>query len=239
MNKSKILIGLVLIIYVLSLLFQFSDYNGIANSLKSLIIPIITLLYFLSVKRKSLFFSLFLVFYAVSDLLMFLEPYVSNQVNYYLGNSLYILAYSFLLLEVCKSVCVFHVIKNYKIHLIVLTVLNIYIIYVLNVIVNPYVEKTNEFYVEIVYNLVMLLVLSLTLVNYFYRDNVKSLYLFLGALCIVFGEVIWVAYIYISASTFLNIISTSLLLLSFYFFYEQSKLFYEEVDKEVNVLINE
>ena len=88
-------------------------------------------------------------------------------------------------------------------------------------------------------DLVMLLVLSLTLVNYFYRDNVKSLYLFLGALCIVFGEVIWVAYIYISASTFLNIISTSLYALSFYFFYEQSKLFYEEIEEEVNVLINE
>jgi hypothetical protein len=238
MYKSKILMGLVLIVYVLSVLFQFGNDSSIANSLKSFIIPIFTLLYFVTVKKKSLFFLLFLVLYAVSDLLLFIAPYISNKVNYYMGNSLYILAYTFLLLEVCKSVCVLYVLKNYKIHLLVLTILNIYIIYVLHVIVAPYVAKTNEFYVELVYNIVMLLVLSLTLVNYFYRDNVKSLYLFLGAMCIVFSEVIWIAYGYISASTFLNIVSTSLYMLSFYFFYIQSKLVYEEREEEVEILIN-
>ena len=238
MYKSKILMGLVLIVYVLSVLFQFVNNSGLSSSLKSFIIPIITLLYFVTVKKKSLFFLLFLVLYSISDLLFFIAPYVSNKVNYYIGNSLNILAYTFLLFEVCKSVCVLHVIKNYKIHLLVLTILNIYIIYVLHVIVDPYVAKTNEFYVEIVYNVVMLLVLSLTLINYFYRDNVKSLYLFLGALCIVFSEVIWVAYIYISASTFLNIISTTLYMLSFYFFYIQSKLLYEDSEEEIEMLIS-
>ncbi len=108
----------------------------------------------------------------------------------------------------------------------------------LHVIVDPRLGNTNEFYVEIVYNVVMLLVLSLTLVNYFYRDNIKSLYLFLGSMCIVFSEVIWVAYIYISASTFLNIISTTLYMLSFYFFYIQSKLVYEDREEEVEMLVN-
>lgn len=238
MYKSKILMSLVLIVYVLSVLFQFGTDSGISNSLKSFIIPIFTLLYFVTIKQKSLYFLLFLVLYSLSDLLVFIGPYVSYKVNYYIGNSLYILAYTFLLLEVCKSVCVLHVIKNYKIHLLILSILNIYIIYVLHVIVDPYVAKTNEFYVEIVYNVVMLLALSLTLVNYFYRDNVKSLYLFLGAMCIVFSEVIWVAYIYISASTFLNIISTTLYMLSFYFFYLQSKLVYEEREEEVEMLVN-
>lgn len=238
MNKSKILIGALLIVYIFYVILQLGNETVIANYLKSLILPIVTLLYFLTVKKKSLFFLLFLVVYAISDLLSFIEPYVSYKVNYYLGNSLYIISYSFLVLEICKSVCVLYIIKNFKVHLFVLTVLNIYIIYVLQVIVNPFVGATNQFYVEIVYNLVMLMTLSLALVNYFYRDNLKSLYLFLGSLCIVFSEVIWVAYIYLSASTFLNIISISLFVLSFYFFYAQSNLSNRKRAESADVLMN-
>ena len=238
MGKSKFLLGVAAIIFALYVYFQFQNEIVVSNVLRIFILPTITLLYFLTVKRKSLYFTLFLVLNATSDLLMLVEPYVSNNVNYYLGNSLYILSYSFLLLEVCKSVCVFHVIKNFKIHIIVLTILNIYIIYVLHVIVDPRLGQTNQLYIEIVYNVVMLLALSLALVNYFYRDNVKSLYLFLGAMCLVFSEVIWVAYIYISASIFLNILSTSLYVIAFYFFYRQSQLFNTNRSEEMSVLID-
>ena len=239
MYKSKILVGLVLLIYILSVLFQYGGESIIANSLKSFILPIITVLYFLTVKSKTLFFSLFLVIYSFSDLMIFVEPYIPSNVDYYLGNSLYILAYTFLFIEVCKSVSIFYILRHYKIHLFILTILNIYIIYVLLVIVNPYILKTNQYYMELTYNIIMLLVLSLTLINYFYRDNVKSLYLFLGALCIVFGEVIWVAYIYISERDLLNILSSALYILSFYFFYRQSELFYEDrKEEEVSMLIN-
>ncbi|MEN3322448.1 hypothetical protein VP395_01795 [Mariniflexile soesokkakense] len=224
MNKSKALAILALLLYILSVVFQFSDEDVIANALKSIILPVVTLLYFVTVKKKSLFFTLFLVLFSVSDLMFFLTPYVSNNIDYFLGNSLYILAYGFLVVEVSKSISLFHVIRNYKIHLLVLTILNIYIIHVLQVIVDPFVAKTNEYYVELIYNIVMLLLLSVALVNYFYKDNVKSLYMFLGALCIVFGEVIWVAYTYISERHFLSVVYITLYVSAFYFFYRQSRI---------------
>lgn len=236
MYKSKVLVGLVILVYMLSVLFQFGGNDIIANALKSFILPVITLMYFLNVKNKTLFFTLFLVLYSISDLLLFLKPYVSNHVDYYLGNSLYILSYICLLIEISKSVSVLHVIRHYKIHVLVLTILNIYIVYVLQVIVDPYVAKTNEYYVELVYNIVMLMLLSVSLVNYFYKDNVKSLYLFLGALCIVFGEVIWVAYNYISERNLLNVVYITLFILAFYFFFKQSEIIYDEND-EANMLV--
>jgi hypothetical protein len=236
MDKSKFLLGVVAIVYALYVYFQLQNEIVVSNALRSFILPTIALLYFLTVKRKSLYFTLFLVIYAVSDLLMVFEPYISNKVNYYLGNSLYIIAYSCLLLEVCKSVCVFRVVKNFKIHIIVLSILNVYILYVLHVIVDPRLGDTNQLYIEIVYNVVMLLALSLALVNYFYRDNVKSLYVFLGSMCLVFSEVIWVAYIYISASIFLNILSTSLYVIAFYFFYRQAQLFNSSRSEEMSIL---
>lgn len=238
MNKSKALGVFVLLLYILSVSFQFSGKSDIANGLKSIILPIVTLLYFISVKKKSILFTLFLILYSISDLMFFLTPYISYHVDYYLGNSLYILAYGFLVIAICKSISLIHVLRHYKIHLLVLTFLNIYIAYVLQVIVDPFVAKTNEYYVEIVYNIVMLLLLSVALLNYFYKDNVKALFLFLGALCIVFAEVIWVAYTYISERHLLNVASTTLYVLSYYFFYKQSKMKQDSKGEEMNMLAN-
>lgn len=235
MYKSKALMVLALLLYVISVMFQFRGKDDIANSLKSVILPVITLLYFVTVKKKALLFTLFLVLFSVSELLIFIMNLIPYVVYYYLGNSLYILAYIFLIIEIFRSISLVHILKNYKIHLIVLIFLNVYIVYVLQVIVNPYVNKTNEYYVELVYNIIMLSLMSVSLLNYFYRDNVKSLYLFLAALCIVFGEVVWVAYTYISARNLLLVISTTLYILSFYFFYKQSNLSYDDKKDEITM----
>lgn len=238
MNKSKALLILALFLFVLSVSFQYSDESAIATALKSVILPVVTLFYFITVKKKSLFFTLFLLLFSTSELMVFIRPYVSYNVDYFLGNSLYILAYGFLIIEISKSISLYHVLRHYKIHLLVLTILNIYIIHVLQVIVDPFVAKSNEYYVELIYNIVMLLLLSVALLNYFYKDNVKALYLFIGALCIVFAEVIWVAYTYISERHLLNIVSTSLYVLAYYFFYKQSKIEQEVRQEESDMLVN-
>ncbi|MBD0832623.1 hypothetical protein [Aestuariibaculum sediminum] len=231
MFKLKIIEGLVMIIYILSVLFQFTGHEHLAYYSSSLIIPVITIVYFLRVDRKSLFFSLFLVCFSISDLLVFLEDIQGyNKIDYFLGNGLYILSYIFLILEICKSLNFKYVIKNYIIHLLVLTVLSVYIVFALQNTVVPYVSAANEYCIELIYNIVLLTMLSFALLGYFYKDNVKALYLFLGVLCVVFAEVIWVAYTYISERNLLNVLSTTLYLIGFYFFYKQSKLLEEQLD---------
>src|SRR5690606_27794650 len=113
-----------LLLFILSVSFQFSDESVIAIALKSVILPLVTFFYFITVKKKSLFFTLFLVLFSVSELMVFITPYVSYIVDYFLGNSLYILAYSFLIIEISKSISLYHVLRHYKIHLLVLTILN-------------------------------------------------------------------------------------------------------------------
>jgi hypothetical protein len=109
-------------------------------------------------------------------------------------------------------------------HIVILSALNIYIVYVLLKIVNPYLGFSMEFVVELLYDIVMLLILSASLLNYFYKDNQKSLLLFVGSLCIVFSEVIIIAYMYISEKNLLIFSSSILSILAFYFFYFQSTL---------------
>ncbi|MFB9057892.1 hypothetical protein ACFFU9_14190 [Mariniflexile ostreae] len=113
-------------------------------------------------------------------------------------------------------------------HIAVLSALNIYIIYVLQIIINPYIvdseEYVPEYFVELIYNIVMLLVLSLSLINYFYMDNKKALLLFIASLCIVFSEVFNIAYLYVTETNMLNSISSALAILAFFFYYQQSGL---------------
>ncbi|WP_345278132.1 hypothetical protein [Litoribaculum gwangyangense] len=248
MNKSKILVGCVLSLYVLFAFFEAIGQYTIAFHLDSLIIPLITLIYILFVKNKSRLFLLFLLFYSISDifgivtdnLLYYYVPYkegfILYEYDYYIGTGLYIMAYIFLFIKIAYSLSLPYVFKNYKIHLVVLTILNIYLIYVLQLIVEPHLSYKHEFGFELIYNLIMLLVLSASLINFFYRDNKKSLYLFIGSLCIVFSEVLDIAYIYITQRSLINFLGTTLALGAFYFYFQQSKLLYES-NGEKNYMI--
>ena len=233
MKKSNLLIGFVLFLCMVYAIFQFIDYGSISTMASALIIPSIALMYFMNVKQKSLYFTLFLGFYSLSELLVFISPFIPIEVDYYLGNTLYILAYVCLIYEILKSMKFKLVVQNYYIHLIVLTALSSYVVYVLLKIVSPLLIGT-EFLMEFVYNFITLLLLSVALINYMYRDTKKSLLMFFGSLCIVFSEVIQVAYFYISDKNILNFTYTILLVISFFFFYEQSKI----KTKEGCILVN-
>ncbi|MEC3907673.1 hypothetical protein VOI54_11640 [Tamlana sp. 2201CG12-4] len=234
MPKSKVLAGIVVVLYILFVVFEFSNNNDVAIFFNALLIPVITICYILSIKRKNIFFLLFLICYSISDILgattHYMLYYVFNhedyqiyyEYDYYVGNILYILSYLFLLIRVLNTISLHHVIRNFKIHILVLSGLNVYLIYVLLIIVEPNLEYKNEYYIELIYNIVTLLLLSSALLNYIYRDNKKSLYLFLGSLFIVFSEVLDVAYIYIDQKSLLSVLAATLAMGAFYFYYKQT-----------------
>ncbi|GGK15195.1 hypothetical protein GCM10007962_06740 [Yeosuana aromativorans] len=233
MNKSKVLVGIILLVYLAFIVSQFSNHHYLATVFDALILPLITITYFIGDHKKQVLFIVFLLAYSISDLMVLIVDHIPYELYYYIGNGLYILAYLTLLVKVLKSLSFLEIIKNFKLHLIVLIGLNVYIAYVLQVIVNPYVSMTNEYFVEIIYNVSMLLLLSASLLAYFYKDNKKSLFMFLGSLSIVFSEVIGVAYMYVAQQNLLNFISTTLTILAFYFFCKQTKLSNEEVNQFV------
>lgn len=230
MDKSKILGASIAIIYILFVVYLFNGQFSVAYTISSLLCPFIALMYFLSVKRKTIPFMLFLVLYSISDLLALFRQYMPDDGDYYVGNTLYILAYGSLVFEICRTVCVLKVLKNFKFHMVVLLALNIYIIYVLHAMVEPFVAFTNEFFIELVYNIIILMLLSLSLLNYFYKDTRKSLYMFIGALCIVFAEVIATAFWYLSnREMVLNFFSVTLYLVAFIFFFKQAKIRHKQI----------
>ncbi|GAA4238046.1 hypothetical protein GCM10022291_27000 [Postechiella marina] len=231
MLKIKALIGLVLFLFVGYSFYEFTDNDTMAFYLDGFIIPVIALIYLLSVRNKETYFVIFLACFTLADFIGMTVFFITNKeldwldnLEYYVGNTLYILGYIAFSIKICKSLDFKYVLKHHKMHLSVLTVLGTYLIYVVQVIVKPNLKVNADFYLELVYNVVTFTLLSIALLNYFYRDNRKSLFLFLGTLCIVFSEMIDVAFIYISQKNLLAFIAGALSLLAYYFFLKQAKL---------------
>ncbi|WP_194768550.1 hypothetical protein [Tamlana sp. I1] len=227
MWNSKILASVIVVVYFLFVFFQFKGNEVLAGNLEVLIIPLMALAYMCFVNKKTVYFTLFILLYAISDLLDLIVNHIDYNYYYYLGNGLYMLAYMFLLIKLLKSISLYYVIKNLKLQLVVLLALSLYLFYVLQVIVEPFVGLRSEYYVELVYNALMLMLLTLALLNYNYRENQKSLFIFIGSLLIVFSEVIWIAHTYIAERNLLNVVSVTLKLSAFFFFYKQSKMMNE------------
>lgn len=230
MNKSKVLVVFILICYVLFAIFQFSGSDSLAYYFYSVIVPLITVLYLFTVKRKSKLFLFFLIFHASSDIigmttvtLPYDESGILYDFDYYAANTSCILAYIFLIIKISISLNFRHIFKYFKMYLVVLIILNIYLLYVIQAIISPNLVFEIDYYLELIYNIVVLLLLAIALLNYLYKDNKKALYFFLGALGIIFSEVMDIAYIYIDQSVFIYFLSITLEFMAFYFLFQQSR----------------
>lgn len=221
--KNKILVALIAVSYLLFVLLDLGHKSEGAHMVISFSLPLIAYFYFSTIKEKSFFFSLFLYLFALSEFLSLFSNYIPSKIDYYVGNSIYIMAYFFLLIEILKPIDLKYILRNFKLHSVVLIVLSIYVLLVLQNVMEP---KIIDYIFEFVYNTLVISLLSCALINYFYHDDKKSFYLFLGALFIVSCEVIAVAYLYISEQCVLGIMSQTLKLIAFYFLYQQSRLSY-------------
>ncbi|MGC6430478.1 MAG: hypothetical protein ACON5F_05505 [Jejuia sp.] len=228
---QAILIG---VCYTLFVYFLFSGNTFLTYCFGALILPIITVFYFCSVQQRSIYFVLFLVIYSLSDLISIFAENLPIRTGYYICNTLYILAYIALSVEIARSLDFQKILKHYKFSIIVLLLLNAYIAYQLLQIVNPDILFGSIYITEITYNIVMLLILSFALLNYFNKDSRKAFYILVGTLCIVFAEVLNVAYLYVSKQNLLSLLTISLGLIGFYFLYAQAKLNYKKTDKALS-----
>lgn len=227
-SNSKILFGFIVILYVLFSFLEFIGNGDVALYFEGAITLGITLIYIFFVKKKDSFFLLFLILYSIADLFILIpyndENLVIEDIFYSIENSLYILAYISLTISISKSLDFKYVFKNLKAYLITLIGLNLYMIYVLQMVVKPKSINSEWYFFELFYNIIVFLLLTVALLNYIYKDNKKSMLLFLGVLLIVFSEVIDVAILYVYSQSILSIIATTLSLAGFYFLYKQSRL---------------
>jgi len=239
--RSKIILGIIITLVVAFISLIVFKQNEVADYLRLAILPLVTVYYYLSDNKRNSFFFYFLLLYSIGEFISVLYyfipfPLVIDNILYFSGNSLYIVAYIFLILEIVRSMIFLEVISRFAVHLIILLALNIYCISLISdvtiksgVLVNIY-----EHILEVVYNMTVMILLTIALINYLYRDSKKAMNLLIGTLCIVFSEVIQVAYFYVSEIYMLSLVYSLLLVMAFLFFYIQNRMSYQECEIHKN-----
>lgn len=228
MQRTQILLAIVVVLVAAFLGLVIFQQDELSDYVRPFILPMVTVLYCTSGNCRRNYFFYFLLFYAISEFLAVFYYYGNwtrqlEDIFYYACNSLYIMAYIALTMEVLKTMDLSTILKRFSVHIVILIILDIYcVVLVTDVAVKSgALEYTVDKFLEAIYNIVIMALLTITLVNYLHRDTKKAMNLLLGSLCIVFSEVIQVAYYYVSEMIILGIAYNILLVLAFVFFYMQ------------------
>lgn len=230
MHKS--LIGVLIALSVVFMGFQIFGLEVEAAGVRATLMILFTVLYYIRVENKHVLFFLFLITFAIAEILNFVGwqvPIVPNQgidYLYYVVNSLYIAAYLLLTAQILTSMKLVEVLRKFPFHLIVLIILDVFCVIV---VTNTTIDRLNyyEYVVELIYNSVIMILLTVAFINYINKDDKKSINLLIGSIFIFFSEVIQLAYFYVSNINLLNVFCSLFLLIAFVFFYLQSRLSYE------------
>ena len=245
MRINKILLALLLILVAVYFGFIVFRQDVLADYVRPFVLPLLVAVYCSSNCNKRSPFFWFLLFYAIGEFISLIYYYypsseLVDNVLYYTCNGLYIMAYIFLTIEVLKLIDLTNIIRRFAVHILILVALDIYCVILVTevAIASGQLVSVYDYILEFTYNIVIMALLTITLINYLHRDTKKAMNLLLGSLCIVFSEVMQVAYYYVSEIEALLIGYNVLLILAFYFFYiqigmspEQKVLFPKAVEK--------
>ena len=228
MRINKILLAMLLALVAIYFGFIVFRQDVLTDYVRPFILPLVLAIYCSNGCDKRTPFFWFLALYAIGEIISIAYYYsefeiLVEDILYYACNTLYILAYIFLTIEVIRNIDLSNIIKRFAVHLLILLALDIYcVILVTEVAISSgQLVSVFDYVVEFIYNVVIMALLTITLINYLHRDTKKAMNLLIGALCIVFSEVMQVAYYYVSELGILFIAYNLLLILAFYFFYIQ------------------
>lgn len=229
MIAQKILIALLGIFALVFLGFQAFGLEFEAAGIRVLLLLLLIGLYCNRSSKGSFLYLVFLVFFSIAEILNFVNwlsaPVPIDKIDYLyiIGNSLYILSYLILIIQTLLSFNLVEVFRKYIFHILVLILLDILsVVVVTNTIMD--VMPHYAYYLEFIYNAVIMILLNVALINYLHKDDKRSFTLLVGSIFIFFSEVIQTAYFYISEISFLNVISSLFFVCAFVSFYLHSIL---------------
>ncbi|TCK64716.1 hypothetical protein DFQ05_2700 [Winogradskyella wandonensis] len=224
-------IGLA-IFSILYIGLEIAKYGIYADNISVILLVALTILYARQKENRkgyTPFFLYFLIFYTLAKLTDVVSNYYfyfnENEIDYgyFISNYLCILAYFFLILRCISTFNLKDIIKNFPVTIIILLVLSVFCVTLITETAETQLSNA-EYVTEFSYNVVVMTLLSIALINYMDKDDNKSMLFFIGTMFIFFSEMLQLAYYYIADMTYLAAIYSVFLVLAFVFFYKQSKL---------------
>jgi hypothetical protein len=237
MQKSKLLLGLVIVFTVTFFSLQIFDLGLASGVVRGLVLPTLIYLYCITSKERSSFFFWFLMCYAIAELFGAFSYFAFqydwfDNLSYFGGNLMYISAYFFLTLEIIKSMNLKEVFSRYAFPFIILLALDIWCVILVTEMSygsERFTQELPDLILEVIYNIVVMLLLTFALLNYMSKHSKKAMNLLIGSICFVVSEVTQVAYFYVNIDRNILAVSyTFMLIAAFTFLYIQSRMDYLE-----------
>jgi hypothetical protein len=229
MLVNRILKVVLLLLGVVFVILQGLAFEVEGAAVSSAMLVLLTVLYCRWTENKTKYFFWFIVTFTFAHVLSYASYYVielregHTDYVYYGANLLYILAYVFLIIGILRGLELKKIFSELSIPIFILIILDIFCVYIVSGTTENVLE-IYEYSLEYLYNAVVMMLLSVGLINYMYRNDNKSMLFLIGSICIVFSEIIQLAYFYIIKSNDLGFIYSLFLVLAFVFFYLQSQL---------------
>jgi hypothetical protein len=228
MLVNKILKVVLLLLGGLYIIFQGFAFEIEGAVVSTIMLVLLTILYCGWTKNSTNFFVGFLVAFTLAHILSLYSYYApeigKDQIDYYYygANTLYIIAYILLIIKIIRGLDIRAVISELTIPILILIVLDVFCVSIVTDTTGDALIG-NEYKLEYIYNAVLMTLLSVALINYMYRNDNKSMLFLVGSICIVFSEIIQLAYFYILPHNDLGFIYSLFLVIAFLFFYIQSQ----------------
>jgi len=219
--EVKIISAILLALACLYLAGVVTKLTNIETYAKASAIIVFAYFYFKHSKRKNLFFGGALLFFALSEVSKIYFNY-KYELFSDLTNSFSVVAYSLLIFYILNNINVLDLVKKYWFHSIFLIIFSSYIIYNLNTIIFPNgtVRMLSfQFLNEALYNTAVLTLISLSLLNFLYHDDKRSLLLFIISIFFGLAEIVQVPYLFLYSKPSLHVAYAFLYLLGYYFVY--------------------
>ncbi|WP_458626209.1 hypothetical protein [Winogradskyella sp. PC D3.3] len=229
MLANKILKVVLLLLGGIYVLLQGFALEVEGDAVASIAFVLLTGLYFCFTKHKSKLFLSFLVVFTIAQVISFMgwyAPILENgemDYSYFVPNILLIVAYLLLIIKIGFQLNMKKVFLELTVPIIILVILDVFCVS----LISSTTEGVFNYYedaLELIYNAVVMALLSFALINYLYRNNNKSMLFLIGSIFIVFSEIIQLAYFYIlSNDNSLGYVYSFFLVVAFVFYYMQSQ----------------
>ncbi|NNK72346.1 MAG: hypothetical protein HKO94_04045, partial [Flavobacteriaceae bacterium] len=152
----------------------------LADYIRPFVLPLLLAVYCSNGCDKRSPFFWFLLLYATGEFISLIYYYypssvIVDNVLYYGCNALFILAYLFLTYEVLKHIELSNIIRRFAVHLMILLALDIYCVLLVTEVAigSGQLVSIYDYVLEFIYNIVIMALLTITLINYLHRDTKK------------------------------------------------------------------
>lgn len=221
-----VIVGFFLVLS--SLVVDGFGYDDLSSILELMIVPAFTVIYFLKAKIKDLSYIIFISLYSVADIIRVIDLSRVHNITYYICNAMFIISYVFLISYTIRTINFGDLLKRFRFEIFILVLLIAYMIYALVEIVKPvsfemqYQLSVQIF--ELLYNLVLMVLLIISFLNYIQNTSKKQLLLFIACAIIMLSELTLIGYYYISNDIKLSYLSTVLYAIGFLILFNQSQM---------------